>query len=148
MTLRRPGAEGVRFGFMRADAAGHVTKRFPLPRLPLPRYGNACPLWAVYAAFQNPGATLRQLAQFPGGDRYLFVARAVEKERPAFRMPRHFMSIMLACDAVQAGELVYGDGLDLSPAAPTTPVGQSCRVCVRRDCAYREEDPIIDAGRA
>ncbi len=148
VTLRRPGTEGVRFGFMRADAAGHVTKRFPLPRLPLPRYGNACPLWAVYEAFQNPGATVRQLAQFPGGDRYLFLARTVEKARPTFRLPRHFMSIMLACDAVQAGELVYGDGLDLSPVAPTIPVGQSCRVCVRRDCAYRQEDPILDAGQA
>lgn len=147
VTLSKPGAEGVRFGFMRSDPAGYVTKRFALPRLPLPRYGNACPLWAVYAAFQSPGAVVRQLAQFPGGDRFLFLARAVEKDRPAFGMPRHLLSVMLACDALHAGELVYGDGLDLSRAAPATPVGQTCRVCVRRDCAYREEDPIIDAGR-
>lgn len=147
VSLRRPGAEGIRFAFMRADAAGCVTKRFALPRLPLPRYGNACPLWAIYEAFQSPGSTVRQLAQFAGGDRYLFVARTIEKERPALHMPRRLLSIMLACDAVRAGELVYGDGLDLSPAAPATPVGQNCRVCVRRDCAYREEDPIIDAGK-
>jgi predicted transcriptional regulator/transcriptional regulator with XRE-family HTH domain len=146
VSLRRPGAEGIRFGFMRADPAGFVTKRFPLPQLPLPRYGNACPLWAIYKAFQTPGATVRQLAEFPGGERYLMLARAIEKDGSAFRMPQRFMSIMLFCNALQADQLVYGDGLDLSPAAPATPVGQTCRVCTRRECAWREEDPIIDAG--
>jgi len=24
-------------------------------------------------------------------------------------------------------------------------VGSNCRLCARRDCAYRQEDPIIDA---
>jgi predicted transcriptional regulator len=40
---------------------------------------------------------------------------------------------------------IYADGLDLSAAAPATPVGANCRLCVRRECLYREEDPIIDA---
>jgi predicted transcriptional regulator len=146
VTLRRPGAEAVPFGFMRVDAAGFVTKRFPLPRLPLPRHGNACPLWAAYEAFQAPGAIVRQLAAFPGGDRFLFLARTVEKPRPAYAMPRRLLSIMLACDALHADELVYGDGLDLRSSAPAVPVGPHCRLCVRRDCAYREEDPILDAG--
>lgn len=146
VSLRRPGAEGVRFGFMRADAAGFVTKRFALPRLALPRHGPACPLWAVYQAHQSPGATMRQLAEFPGGDRYLMLARAVEKDGNAFRAPRRFLSIMLFCNALQADQLVYGDGLDLSHAAPATPVGPTCRTCVRSDCRWRQEDPIIDAG--
>ncbi|MGV3653473.1 MAG: short-chain fatty acyl-CoA regulator family protein [Noviherbaspirillum sp.] len=145
VTLRRPGSEGIRFGFMRSDPAGYVTKRLPLPYLALPRYGNACPLWAVYQAFQTPGATVRQLAEFPTGDRYLFVARAVEKPAPSYSAPRHLLSIMLACDPLQADRTVYGDGMDLSSSAATTPVGAACRLCVRRDCAYREEDPIIDA---
>ncbi len=134
VTLRRPGAEGIRLGFMRVDPAGRVTKRFPLPRLPLQRYGSACPLWAVYEAFRSPGTTVRQLAEFPGGERYLLVARTVEQERPDFRLPRHFRSVMLACDALHADRMVYGDGLDLRSTAPATPVGPSCRVCARRDC--------------
>ncbi len=146
VSLRRPGAQGVRFGFLRSDAAGHVSKRFALPRLPLPGHGGACPLWAVFVAFQTPGSTVRQLAQFPGGDRYLLLARAVEKERPDYGMPRRFTSIMLMCEALHAGQLVYGDGLDLSERAPCTPVGQACRVCVRQACAHRQEDPIIDSG--
>ena len=58
-TLQRPGAAGLRFAFMRSDPSGYVTKRLPLPRLPLPRYGTACPLWVVYGAFQSPGVTVR-----------------------------------------------------------------------------------------
>lgn len=145
VTLRRPGAEGIPFGLMRADPAGFVTKRFPLPHLLLPRHGNACPMWAVYEAFQSPGAIVRQLAAFPTGDRYLFLARAIEKPRPAFTMPRRLVSVMLACHALHADRTVYGDGLDLSSSAPAVPVGPNCRLCVRRDCVYREEDPIIDA---
>lgn len=145
VTLRRPGAQGIPFGMMRVDPAGFVTKRFPLPHLLLPAHGNACPLWAVYQAFQSPGAIVRQLVDFPSGDRYLFLARTIEKQRPGFAMPRRLMSLMLACDALHADKMVYAQGLDLSPTAPATPVGANCRLCTRTDCAYREEDPIIDA---
>lgn len=146
VTLRRPGAEGVRFGFMRADAAGFVTKRFALPPLSVPHYGHACPLWAVYRALQAPGATVRQLAEFPGGERCFMVARAVEKDADAFREPRRFLSVMLFCNALQADQLVYADGFDLSRAGPATPVGSTCRTCARSGCRWRQEDPIIDAG--
>jgi XRE family transcriptional regulator, fatty acid utilization regulator len=145
VTLRKPGMEGVRFGFMRSDPAGYVTKRFPLPYMALPRYGNACPLWAVYRAFQTPGTMVRQLAEFPTGDRYFFLARAVEKQLPSFSAPKHLISIMLVCESLHADQIVYSDGLDLSSAAPTVPVGPTCRLCVRRNCGAREEDPIINA---
>ncbi len=145
VTLRRPGAEGIPFALMRTDPAGFVTRRFPLPNLLLPRHGSACPLWAIYQAFQSPGAIVRQVAAFPAGDRYLFVAHAIEKPRPAFTLPRRLVSVMLACEALHADRTVYGDALDLSSSAPAVPVGPNCRLCVRRDCAYREEPPIIEA---
>ena len=144
-TLQRPGAEGIPFGLMRVDAAGYVTKRLPLPRLLLPRYGNACPIWALYAAFQTPGEIVRQIAEFPTGDRFLFVACAIDKVRPAYAMPRRVMSVMLACDVLHADRTIYGEGLRLSSAAKAVPVGSNCRLCVRGDCAYREEDPIVGA---
>src|SRR3546814_2446728 len=84
VTLRRPGAEGIRFAFIRSDPAGFVTKRLPLPNLPLPRHGGACPLWAVYRAFQTPEAVVRQLAEFPSSDRFLFIARTVAKGDAAY----------------------------------------------------------------
>ncbi len=145
VTLRRPGAEGVPFGLVRVDTAGYVTKRYPLTRLLLPRYGNACPIWALYGAFQTPGAIVRQLAEFPTGDRFMFIARTVEKPRPSFAMPRRLLSVMLACDSLHADRIVYGDGLDLASTAPAVPVGANCRLCLRRKCSYREQDPIIDA---
>ncbi len=85
---------------MRSDPAGYVTKRFPLPGMPLPRYGTGCPLWAAYRAFQMPGTLLHQLVEMPGSDPLLLVARAVEKERADYGMPPHFLSFMLVCDAI------------------------------------------------
>jgi predicted transcriptional regulator/transcriptional regulator with XRE-family HTH domain len=145
VTLQRPGAQAIPFAFLRVDAAGFVTKRYPLPHLLMPRQGSACPLWPVYHAFQSPGALVRQLAEFPNGARFLLIARTDEKTRPAFTMPRRLVSVMLACDALHADRTVYGEGIDLSSSAPATPVGPNCRLCVRHDCWYRQEDPIIDA---
>lgn len=146
VSLKRPGSEGVPFAFMRTDPAGFVTKRMPLSRLPLPRYGNACPLWAVYNAFQTPGAICRQIAEFPNGERFLFVARAQGKVQYRFNAPRHLVSVMIACDALYADRTIYADGLDLTASGLTVPVGPSCRLCARRACIYREEAPIQDAA--
>ncbi|RYZ43186.1 MAG: Cro/Cl family transcriptional regulator, partial [Myxococcaceae bacterium] len=110
------------------------------------RYGNACPIWAVYGAFRSPGAIVRQLVEFPGGERYLMVARTVEKDPEGFGVPPRLLSIMLFCDALHADRTVYAAGLDLGASAPATAVGPSCRMCPRRDCGWRQEDPIIDAG--
>jgi predicted transcriptional regulator len=143
VTLRRHASEGIPFAFMRSDPAGFVTKRFPLPNLPLPRYGGACPLWAVYQAFQSPETVVRQLAEFPSGDRFLFIARAVSKGETAYGQPRHLLSIMLACDALYADQIVYGDRLDLTAAAPADRVGSTCRLCARSDCPQRQEAVII-----
>ncbi len=145
VTLQRPGAQAIPFAFLRVDTAGFVAKRYPLPHLLMPRHGSACPLWPVYHAFQSPGALVRQLAEFPNGARYLMLARTDEKPRPAFAMPRRLTSVMLACDALHADRTVYGEGLEAPSAAPAVPVGPNCRLCVRHDCWYRQEDPIIDA---
>ena len=64
-----------------------MTKRLPLAGLPLPRYGNACPLWAIYGAFQTPGVTARSFGEMPSGERFLFFARAVEKRPADGRLP-------------------------------------------------------------
>lgn len=140
-TLRRPGAEGVRFGFMRSDASGYVTKRLPLPRLSLPRYGNACPLWVIHAAFQTPGATARGFGELPTGEQFLFFARTVEKRSPAAAFPRRLLSVMLACSESDARRVVYGDGIDRARAM--VPVGVICRLCPRSDCGHRQEAPLI-----
>lgn len=142
-TLRRPGAEGVHFAFMRSDPSGYVTKRLSLPRLPLPRYSNACPLWVIYSAFQNAGASARAFGALPSGDRFLFFARAVEKGPRSVTFPRHLLSIMLACPASEAGRVVYADGIDQSNPQTTVPVGTTCRLCPRESCGHRQEAALV-----
>lgn len=141
-SLRRPGAEGVPFAFMRSDPAGYITKRLPLRDLPLPRYGGACPLWAIYRAFQTPDRVFRHLVEFPDRSRFVFIGRTVAKHATGFDRPRHLVSIMLGCDALYAPDIVYGDGLDLSAKSAAEPVGSACRICPREDCRHRQEHPI------
>lgn len=144
VTLRQPGHEGLPFAFLRSDPAGHVTKRFPLPRLPLPRHGHACPLWAVFTAFQTPDRVVRQLVEFPDGARYLMIARSVTKRPAQFYDLPFLHSVMLVCDILQADQTVYADGLDLSSAQPITPVGPSCRMCPRDNCRFRGEPAMVE----
>jgi predicted transcriptional regulator/transcriptional regulator with XRE-family HTH domain len=145
VSLRRPGTEGVPFAMIRVDPAGNLSKRFPLPRLPMPRHGAACSLWAAYRAFQTPGPIIRQLAELPAGDRFLFVARVVRKGVDSFSRPARQLSVAIVCNAQYADRIVYGDGLDLSGQARAEPVGVSCRVCPRGGCQHRAEDPIVPA---
>ncbi len=140
-TLRQPGAEGVRFAFMRSDPSGYVAKRLPLPRLPLPRYGTACPLWPIYTAFQTPGVTVRSFGALSSGHTFLMFARAVEKRPPLANLHRHLLSVMLACPESDAGRVVYGDGIDRRAA--TVPIGTVCRLCPRMGCNRRQEAPLL-----
>ena len=141
-TLRRPGAEGVPFAMLRANAAGYLTKRFPLPRLPMPRHGGACPLWAVYSAMQTPDLRVARVAEFPNGDRFFMLARATRPQASAYGQTRPTYALMLACEIVHADRLVYSDGLDLSTAGRADPVGSTCILCPRTDCAHRQEASI------
>lgn len=142
VTLRRPGASGIPFGFLRADPAGRLTKHFPLPGLQLSGSAHACPLWAIYTAARGGGQILRQVVQFPDGARYLFLARATPKGLSSYHAQPFHSTVMLACDLRHAGHTVYGQGLDLDEAALAVPVGPTCRLCTRRECEYRQEEAL------
>ncbi len=146
VTLKRPDAMGIPFAFLRSDAAGVINKRYPLPQLPLPRHGHVCPLWAVYGAFQTPGRLIRDVAELPSGERFLFMARAAMKEQAVFQAYQPAVSVMIACDRIHADQTVYGDGLDVASTVVATPIGPTCRLCPRTTCRHREEDPVIGAA--
>lgn len=142
-SLKKPGAAGIPFALMHTNPTGHVLKRMTLGNLAVPRYGNACPLWDVYSAFQTPGRVVRQIAQFPNKERFLFFAKAEAPDQSGFSQPRVLKSTMLACDVIHAEQTVYAEGLDLSSESLITKVGLNCRLCSWADCAHREEAPIL-----
>ncbi len=145
VTLRRRGAEGVPFGFLRADQAGRLTKRFPLPGLSLPGAGQGCLLWPIYTASGAPGV-VRQVVEFTNGARFLLIAKSVPKRVSTWHEQPLVFSIMLACDIHHADRTVYARGLDLDDPHTAVPVGASCRLCIREDCGHRQEVAPVVVG--
>ncbi|SET33397.1 short-chain fatty acyl-CoA regulator family protein [Oceanicella actignis] len=137
--MTRPGAAGPRAAHMRVNAAGLALSRRLLPEIVLPRYGAACPLWAVYRALSAPGRTLRQLAAFPDGARVVFVARAADAGDGAFGRPEQIRATLLALPEQAAADTIYA----ARPGEQPEPVGPNCRICPRADCAHRAEDPVF-----
>lgn len=146
VTLRRPGAAGVPFAFLRVDPSGYISKRFPLHGFPLPRFGHGCPLWPVFAAFQTPGRVTRQLVELTDGQRFLMIARTVTKRAATFHARPVMFSVMLACDVLHADRTVYAEGIDFEAGDAALPVGSTCRQCDRLNCQQRQE-PAVTSGR-
>lgn len=142
VTLRRPGAEGVPFAFLKSDPAGNLSKPFSVPGLRMPRFGGSCPLWALHAAFGRPDAPVAQLAVMPEGERFLFVARRVAKRAGRYGIPPVVFSVMLGCEASHADRIVYGDAFAGGRDSLATLVGFNCRSCSRADCAQRAHPAI------
>lgn len=134
-----PHEEGVpRFGYFRANAAGTIIERRGLPGLVAPRYAPACPLWVLYCAQQSPEAAIRQRVVFPSGARFVFVARARHTGPTGFGHPRHYVTDMLAMSEADARHTVYVP----DAGVPVEEVGPACRICPRRGCPHRVEDPL------
>lgn len=140
-TLRRPGAEGVPFFFLRVDAAGNVSKRFSGDIFPFARYGGSCPLWTAHEAFKMPRRIITQIIQLPDQSRYFSIARTVTSGAGGFAAPHVERVVVLGCSIEDAEKLVYAQGIDLASAI-ATPVGVTCRLCERPDCAARAHPPM------
>ena len=136
-TLQRPGAEGIPFHFLRIDIAGNITKRLGVSGLRVPRFGGICPRWNAHRAFMKPGQIDTQLARFPDGGTFIFLARAQNRQVHGHGAPRRHYAITIGCDASFAGDLVYTDGIGTPSEGTIAPVGPNCPQCTRHDCADR-----------
>ncbi|SOD94605.1 DUF2083 domain-containing protein [Caenispirillum bisanense] len=125
------------FFLIRVDKAGNVSKRFAATAFPFARYGGACPRYIVYDAFRVPGVIKTQVSEMPDGGRFFSVARTVHQTAGGFHAARQQFGVALGCALEHARELVYADGLDLGPGAVPMPIGVTCRLCERADCAQR-----------
>ena len=144
-TLRRQGAEGVPFHFLRTDVAGNISKRFSASGLRLPRYGSACPRWIIHRAFMTPGRVLTDFAVLPDGEAYLFISSTcTPPPQSSVNDPHH--AVMIGASINHAERFGYADGLDLGDSGPATPVGVTCRQCSRDDCSARAFDQMAVPG--
>lgn len=140
-TLHKPGAERVPFFFIRVDVAGNVSKRLDGAGFPFAAHGGSCPLWNVHAVFAAPHRLHTQWLELPDGQRFFSVARMVTSGGGRFDRPPVERAVALACAAEHAPKLAYAAGID-SRRAEATPIGISCRLCHRPQCAARAHPPI------
>jgi len=140
--LQNPKMKGIPFHMLRADVAGNISKRFSLSGIEIPRYGGACPRWNIYAAFTMPGKINAAVSKMPNGEKYVCIARTVEKGVGKHGMFKSLLSIGLGCQAKFAKDFVYADSLNLNDKKTETPIGVNCRTCDRMDCQQRAFPPL------
>ena len=140
--LQNPKMKGIPFHMLRADVAGNISKRFSLSGIEIPRYGGACPRWNIYAAFTMPGKINAAVSKMPNGEKYVCIARTVEKGVGKHGMFKSLLSIGLGCQVKYAKDFVYADALNLNDKKTETPIGVNCRTCDRMDCQQRAFPPL------
>ncbi|AWT55562.1 short-chain fatty acyl-CoA regulator family protein [Mycolicibacterium smegmatis] len=136
-TLQRPDARGVPFIFVRADAAGNISKRQSATAFHFSRVGGSCPLWVVHHAFSRPGEFITQVAQMPDGRSYFWIARTTDSPPSSYLGQRKTFAIGLGCELNHADKLIYSAGVDLGNAETSVAIGAGCKVCDRPACAQR-----------
>ena len=140
--LQNPKMKGIPFHMLRADVAGNISKRFSLSGIEIPRYGGACPRWNIYKAFTMPGKINAAVSKMSNGEKYVCIARTVEKGIGKHGMEKTLLSIGLGCQVKYANDFVYADSLNLNDKKSETPIGVNCRTCDRMDCQQRAFPPL------
>ena len=140
--LQDPKLPGIPFHFLRVDVAGNISKRFSLSGIEIPRYGGACPRWNVYSAFSRPGVIQAAVSKMSNGEKYVCIARTVEKGVGRYGQKKSMLSIGLGCEAKYAKDFIYTENLDLNDKKSELPIGVSCRTCDRLDCSQRAFPPL------
>ena len=140
--LQDPKLPGIPFHFLRVDIAGNISKRFSLSGIEIPRYGGACPRWNVYSAFTRPGVIQAAVSKMSNGEKYVCIARTVEKGVGRFGEAKSILSIGLGCEAKYAKDFVYTENLNINDKKTEIPIGVSCRTCDRLDCSQRAFPPL------
>ena len=140
--LQDPKLPGIPFHMLRVDIAGNISKRFSLSGIDIPRYGGACPRWNVYSAFTRPGIIQAAVSKMTNGEKYVCIARTVEKGIKRFGQSKSILSIGLGCEAKYAKDFVYTENIDVTDKKTEIPIGVSCRTCDRLDCSQRAFPPL------
>mgnify|MGYP001223315160 CR=1 FL=1 len=140
--LQDPKLPGIPFHMLRVDVAGNISKRFSLSGIEIPRYGGACPRWNVYSAFTRPGVIQAAVSKMSNGEKYICIAKTVEKGVGRFGQSKSILSIGLGCEAKYAKDFVYTESMNINDKTSEIPIGVSCRTCDRLDCSQRAFPPL------
>ena len=134
-SLKGGGVDAPEMGLIITNAAGQTLHRHALSNFPLPRHGNACPLWPVFQGFSQPERPLQDLIELPGGTQFATLTVALPRSEITFGAPPDYQSAMLFLPRDQSPW----------PATPqpARPVGTSCRICPRENCAARSEETVL-----
>ena len=126
------GAGHPEFGLLVCDAAGAVIKAKPIDGFTPNRATTLCPLWPIFSALSQPNVPLRQTVVMPGDQPVVFTCYAVALPQGAvaYGMPARQMATMVLRISAETG-------------ANAQPVGPTCRICPRSDCAARREGSIL-----
>ena len=141
-SLQDPQQLGIPFHMLRVDIAGNISKRFSLSGIEIPRYGGACPRWNVYSAFKRPGVLQAAVSKMTNGEKYVCIARTVEKGVGRYGKSKSILSIGLGCEAKYAKDFIYTENININDKKTEIPVGVSCRTCDRLDCSQRAFPPL------
>lgn len=126
-----------RAGLLVCDGSGALTLRRPAPGFPLPRPGDACPLWPLYQALAAPQTAMSHLVVSPEGRRFTTLSFATRSQPGGVGGPVLTQAQMLILPA---------EGGHGASGRTAIPIGSSCRICPRSDCAARREPSILGAG--
>ena len=75
------------------------------------------------------------------GEKYVCIARTVEKGISKYGEEKGLLSIGLGCQIKYAKDFVYADRLNLNDEKSESKIGVSCRKCDRLDCSQRAFPP-------
>ncbi|OUS04124.1 hypothetical protein A9Q96_14260 [Rhodobacterales bacterium 52_120_T64] len=133
--LRVAGLQAPEMGLIITNAAGQTLHRQALSEFPLPRHGNACPLWPVFQGFSQPERPMQDLIELPGGIQFTTLTIALPHSEISFGAPPDYQSAMLFLPLDQSPWP--------TPPQPARAVGISCRICPRKNCTARSEETVL-----
>ncbi len=124
-------------GLVVCDASGTMLLRKPAEGFAVPRFGAACPLWPLFSALNRPLMPLSERVTQPGraGEDVHFEAYAVAQPvlSEGYNAAPLYEATMLIVPVADADRRTE----------QARPIGASCRICPRQDCAARREPSII-----
>ncbi len=122
-------------GLLVCDGSGALTLRRPAPGFPLPRPGDACPLWPLFQSLAAPQTAIAKLVEAPNGRRFRTLSLATRHQPLGTEGPVLTRAQMLILPEEPG-----------SPLRPDLLIGPACRICPRADCAARREPSILLAA--